>query len=121
MGTFNLKGLREDTHLTQKQLSELLDVPQSFISNVERGKDPMPFGWKKKIEEQLSAIDISKYETGDSEVSNYQIYSSFNDVNKVVDLIKSHDDLFRNLLLEKDRQISRLLSIIENGRTADAN
>lgn len=39
---FDLKGFRKDRKLSQKQISEVLGIGTSFISQIETGKDPMP-------------------------------------------------------------------------------
>ena len=39
---FDLKGFRKDRKLSQKQISEVIGIGTSFISQIETGKDPMP-------------------------------------------------------------------------------
>ena len=61
MYTFDLRGFREDNKISQKALSEQLGIGQSFISQIENGKDPMPDSLISKIKEIYQLDDISKY------------------------------------------------------------
>lgn len=58
----NLKNIRKDLGLTQRKFAEIFDVPQSFISQIENGKDPMPAHWIPELTRMLNAQDLSKYQ-----------------------------------------------------------
>lgn len=67
--------------------------------------------------DKLNISDISVYEVDESPqatiVNNQNGTSVFNDLDKFVLLMKSRDELFRDIVKEKDEQINRLIAIIE--------
>lgn len=117
MKQIDLQKLRKDNKISQKQLAEILNVPQSFISQIENKKDPMPAYWPQLLIDKLNISDISVYEVDESPqatiVNNQNGTSVFNDLDKFVLLMKSRDELFRDIVKEKDEQINRLIAIIE--------
>ena len=117
MKQIDLQKLRKDNKISQKQLAEMLNVSQSFISQIENKKDPMPAYWPQLLIDKLNISDISVYEVEESPqatiVNNQNGTSVFNDLDKFVMLMKSRDELFRDIVKEKDEQINRLLAIIE--------
>ena len=117
MKQIDLQKLRKDNKISQKQLAEMLNVPQSFISQIENKKDPMPAYWPQLLIDKLNISDISVYEVEESPqatiVNNQNGTSVFNDLDKFVMFMKSRDELFRDIVKEKDEQINRLLAIIE--------
>ena len=50
---FDLKSFRKGKKISQKKLADLLGVGQSFISQIETGKDPMPDSLINKLVEIL--------------------------------------------------------------------
>lgn len=60
---FDLKKFRKEQDITQKDLAEILKVDQSFISQVENGKDSMPDAWLSLISIAYKDVDINKYIT----------------------------------------------------------
>lgn len=58
----NLKKIRKDLALTQLKFAEIFDVPQSFISQIENGKDPMPAHWVPMLTKMLNLSDLSTYQ-----------------------------------------------------------
>ena len=48
---FDLKSFRKGKKISQKKLADLLGVGQSFISQIETGKDPMPDSLINKLAE----------------------------------------------------------------------
>lgn len=48
---FDLKSFRKGKKISQKKLADLLGVGQSFISQIETGKDPMPDSLINKLVE----------------------------------------------------------------------
>ena len=48
---FDLKSFRKGKKISQKKLADLLGVCQSFISQIETGKDPMPDSLINKLVE----------------------------------------------------------------------
>lgn len=58
----DLKKIRKDLTLTQREFAEIFDVPQSFISQIENGKDPMPAHWLPKLTQMLNISNLSIYQ-----------------------------------------------------------
>lgn len=58
----DLKKIRKELKLTQKQFASTFSVPQSFISQIENGIDPMPASWSPKLIEMLGVSDLSEYQ-----------------------------------------------------------
>lgn len=111
MKRIDLQRIRKEKKLSQKQIAEILNVPQSFISQVENMKSPMPEYWISILVDKLNISDISNYEV---ELEEQIISQGFNDIDKFMELLKSRDSVFREIVQKKDEQIDRLLTIIEN-------
>lgn len=118
MKRIDLQRLRKESKISQKELAKMLNVPQSFISQVETGKDPMPEYWPQMLIDNLNISDISVYEIEENDpvptfINSQNGTSVFNDIDKFIDLMKSRDELFRDVVKEKDEQIKRLITVIE--------
>lgn len=120
MKRVDLQRIRRDKKLSQKQIAEILNVPQSFVSQVENMKSPMPEYWISIFANKLNISDISDYEVELEEQKISQVFNSqnglsvFNDIDKFIELLKSRDSVFKEIVQKKDEQIDRLLTIIEN-------
>lgn len=66
----NLKSLREESNVNQKQLGEFLGVTQEQVSLIESGKRTLNITNLKKISD---LFDVSMRELIDSEITNYKI------------------------------------------------
>ena len=58
---FDLKRFREERKISQREISQKTGVAQSFISQIESGKDPMPDALVSKLKEIYHIDDISDY------------------------------------------------------------
>lgn len=58
----DLKKIRKELKQTQKEFASIFGVPQSFISQIENGIDPMPASWIPKLVEMLGISDLSEYQ-----------------------------------------------------------
>jgi transcriptional regulator with XRE-family HTH domain len=58
---FDLKGFRKDRKMSQKQISEILGIGTSFISQIETGKDPMPSYVPDKLADAFGKDEVEKY------------------------------------------------------------
>ena len=58
---FDLKRFRKEQKISQTELARLLGVGQSFISQVESGKDPIPESLILKLKEIFNVENISDY------------------------------------------------------------
>lgn len=63
---FDIKRFRKDLKLKQEDLAQILGVPQSFISQVENGKDQMPYKWIDVLKETHTSDELNKYVIEDS-------------------------------------------------------
>ncbi len=61
MKTFDLKHFRKEKKISQVKLADALGIGQSFISQIENGKDPMPEPLIEKIKDLYNISDISRY------------------------------------------------------------
>ncbi|MFV0289582.1 MAG: helix-turn-helix transcriptional regulator [Mangrovibacterium sp.] len=62
MDTIDLKRLRKDFNLTQKELAEVLEVQQPFLSRIENGLDTIPRAFFDKLKQNFGLSDLSNYE-----------------------------------------------------------
>lgn len=122
----DLQRIRKVKKMTQQEIADIVGCKQNFISQIENGKDAMPDGWIPILQEALHLDDISDFITDIEDARN--IASSQNggttiagngisvnkEVDKFIDLLKSRDELLRDIVKEKDLQITRLIRIIEN-------
>ena len=64
---FDLKRFRKEHKISQKDLAEALDVAQSFISQIENGKNQMPESMLDKLSALYPTIDFTVYKKNDTE------------------------------------------------------
>lgn len=57
---FDLRRFRKERKLKQQDIADILGAGQSFISQIESGKDPMPAAYVEKLA-KIYQIDISDY------------------------------------------------------------
>lgn len=98
MNTINVAQLRKENHLTQEQLARIIGVSRQTIKNWEAGK-PIPSTSVMKLNEVFNS--------GSPLVAN-NIQGNNSQNSETVVLA------FIDQLKEKDKQIDRLLGIIEN-------
>lgn len=75
MQRVDLAKIRSDYSISQKDLAEKLGVKQSFLSNIERGRSPLPPEKLDKIIEIFEIEDIDSYyieDIGNNSVSKSQ-------------------------------------------------
>lgn len=63
---FDLKGFRKDRKLSQKQISEIIGIGTSFISQIETGKDPMPGYIPDKLAATYGKEEVDMYYVDDA-------------------------------------------------------
>lgn len=125
MKTIDLQKIRKSKKKTQQEIADIVGCKQSFISQIENKQDTMPESWIPILQQELDIDDISDFITYIDDAKN--VASSHNggttiagngisvnkEVDKFIDLLKSRDELLRDIVKEKDAQISRLIGIIE--------
>lgn len=117
---FRLKQFRIDNKLKQSDLQVLFGCAQSMISRIENGRESMPNSFIRILNEKYGSNVIMEYLEADTNSSSAINGSTSvagngntvtnNDVAGLIELQKG----YQQMLKEKDKQIDRLLSIIEN-------
>lgn len=69
---FDLKRFRADHKVTQKELSELLDRPQSFLSAIEHGKRSAPPAMLDALADAYKVENISDYLSDPTATDKYE-------------------------------------------------
>lgn len=59
---FDLKKFRKDKKISQKELAAVLSCQQSFVSQVENYKDPMPESWFKILADHYPLSSLEDYQ-----------------------------------------------------------
>lgn len=84
MGSLDLKKLRKDLQLTQKQLAEVLEVQQPFLSRIENGLDPVPRSFYDKFRDKLQVQNIEDYNMSTSRSTYRRLRSDANFEHQIV-------------------------------------
>ena len=117
---FRLKQFRHDKGLKQSHLQDLFSCTQPTISQIENGRIAMPTNFVRILIENYGEEAVSEYiipesnnasaSNGSTAVAGNGNTITNNDVAGLIELQKG----YQQMLKEKDKQIDRLLSIIEN-------
>lgn len=59
----DLQEIRVKHKLTQQKIAEVTDYPQSFISQIERGKVSVPLAFIEKLRSEFNIEDVDDYVT----------------------------------------------------------
>ena len=102
MTHLELKRIRLDNNLKQSDIADLLDVKQSYVSDMEKGKKPISRSAEKIITEKYGAVSIVASEP-------LPEYSTSN-IEKALKIISMQSES----LSIKDEQINRLITLLEN-------
>ncbi len=131
---FDLKLFRKDKKISQTKLAEILGVGQSFISQIESGKDPMPEAFIVKLSEIYPTDNIRAYDKNDNidikikEANAFDIVAMGGEVyaNLLNKLIREKQLAPFALLEQKEqeikelnREIGRLEERLENSKKTD--
>lgn len=124
---FDLKRFRREKKISQQDFASAMECGQSFISQIENGKDRMPDTWIDKIANIYNVTNIEEYIIPNNILENQVYYggdqSNINGDNingNNVTVNKSNTDKLLDLLASKEsalikaqEQIDKLLVIIE--------
>ena len=61
MPKFDIARLRKENGMSQSELSNLLQITQSFLSAIENGKSPLPIEKEEKVCEIFGLNDLNDY------------------------------------------------------------
>ena len=94
-----IKELRKKAKLTQKQVAEKLDMPQSLYSNLERG---IKQANQKRLKQFSDFYDVSTdYLLGNTDIKSKTLET---DLNKTLDTVRSFDG---KPMTDSDREVIR--------------
>ena len=129
MRQLDLQRIRKEHNVTQLRLAELTKYPQSFISQIERGRVDAPEKFYKKLTEVLGIKDFEPYmlpervEIADQktqvqpEAQNNEPYSNSSEEQKMasrlLDMIDRRDQRISELESENKRLHELLLRLYE--------
>lgn len=65
MARIDISKIRKEHGMNQQQLAERLQINQSFLSAIERGKSPLPADKELRIKEIFGLADFSPYMIGE--------------------------------------------------------
>lgn len=77
MARYDLKRLRTDQKITQKELADKLKVTQGFLSSVEKWRNPFPDERIDDLQKVFPDVDLTEYEVSDEDVPRENV-GSFN-------------------------------------------
>lgn len=127
---FDLKRFRKERKISQVALADQLGVGQSFISQIESGKDPMPDLLIKKLSDIYHVNNISDYLIEDIIEENQHFYGGgdsdmvsmprevFDQISKLTETVLSQQKTIE-ILAETNKKITVRLG--DNAICADAS
>lgn len=71
---FDLKRFRREKKISQQDFASAMECGQSFISQIENGKDRMPDTWIDKIANVYNVTNIEEYIIPDNVLENQAYY-----------------------------------------------
>ncbi len=77
MARYDLKRLRTDQKITQKELADRLKVTQGFLSSVEKWRNPFPDDRIDDLQKVFPDVDLTEYEVSEEDVPRENV-GSFN-------------------------------------------
>ena len=119
----DLQRIRRDHNVTQQRLAELMKYPQSFISQIENARVPVPEAFISKLQTILGIADIEPYfipTEAEKVVKNAnnaleeRIKEQQSTINRLLDIIERRDERIKELETEVSRCHSLLLKQLEN-------
>lgn len=97
MARYDLKRLRSDHKITQKELADKLNITQGFLSSVEKWRNPFPDERVSDLQAVFPDIDLSDYEVPEEDVpkNNVGCFNRHSDIDindskllsKIIELI----------------------------------
>lgn len=83
MARYDLRRLRTEHKITQKDLAEKLKVTQGFLSSVEKWRNPFPDERIGDLQMAFPDIDLSEYEVAEEDIpkENVGSFNKHSDIN----------------------------------------
>lgn len=111
---FDLKRFRREKKISQQDFASAMECGQSFISQIENGKDRMPDTWIDKIANIYNVMNIDEYIIPDIMPENQVYYggdqSNINGDNingNNVTVNKSNTERLLDLLASKEQSLAK--------------
>lgn len=102
----DLRKLRDENNLKQSELANILGVKQPYISSIERGRYEISKEILERLKERFPEIQNIKTNIREKEVITVDESEAKNLMNIIAEQLQR--------IKEKDEQISRLLTLIED-------
>lgn len=112
MARYDLKRLRTDHKITQKELADRLKVTQGFLSSVEKWRNPFPDDRIDDLQKVFPDVDLTEYEVSDEDVPRENVGS-----------FKRHSEIDINdskLLLRLLDVIGKSTTSLDDARSAES-
>lgn len=111
---FDLKRFRREKKISQQDFASAMECGQSFISQIENGKDRMPDTWIDKIANVYNVTNIEEYIIPDNVLENQAYYggdqSNINGDNingNNVTVNKTNTERLLDLLASKEQSLAK--------------
>ena len=117
MRQLDLQRIRKEHNVTQLRLAELTKYPQSFISQIERGRVDAPEKFYQKLTEVLGITDFEPYLIPEKAETESQAQVPAEDASNVTQCTKANEQSMVSRLLDmlerRDQRISDLESEVK--------
>lgn len=94
MKVFDLKGFRKAHSIPQKEIMEMLDCVQSYVSQIENGTKPIPSELVDMLREKYDDVDNFLVD-GDSTLTPTEKYQA--EISRLNELVESQQRTIENL------------------------
>ncbi len=126
MEIFDLKRFRRDNRLTQTQIANLFGCKQSYISDIERFRRPMPEAYMKILLDRFNAEEVKTYYIEHSIQNPNLVYPHAGHItngNKMYNIqilqeVNEKIDEYKTLLSEANLKISTLNTELSETKNA---
>lgn len=102
----DLRKLRDENNLKQSELADILGVKQPYISSIERGRYEISHEILERLKDKFPDIQEIKTHSEKKEIITIDESEAKNLLNIIAEQLQR--------IKEKDEQISRLLSMVED-------
>lgn len=125
MYTIDIKEFRRANNLTQKALADYLGITQTFISNMEAGRDTVPEKYIRKIldDPNLDSSMVKGMPTNENAPDVAIPREVFDKISQLIDTVCSQQGTIadqQKLITEQHRTIDRLTSPVESSGVRSA-
>lgn len=109
MTSIELKNLRLSNSMKQSEMASIIGIEQSYFSDIERGKKPIPKEAVIKLNNHFGS-SFSTIEINNTISEQNPEYIKLTETEQFLYIMKKQADS----LARKDEQLDRLISLLEN-------